>query len=431
MSPASTCWSTAGWAVSSVKAKNKSPWWVVVGAVAGLLVGNGPLMQFGFTVFVKPLADDFGASRATISTAILVGFVVTGLLTPFAGRLVDRYGVRRVVLPSIVLFALAMAALGFSPASPFAFIVMYGIAGIFAAGQTPLPYAKAVAGAFEQHRGLALGISMAGVGIGAAVVPQIGQALITAYGWRNAYLGLGAFTFLCAFPAVFLWLREPVPMAALGQRASIPGISAKEALRMRELWYLAIIFFAVVIATGGTIAHVVAMLTDRGVAPQMAASAISAAGIALIAGRLLAGYLLDRIFAPYVAIVFILIPLAGLVLLYFPATPAVTLLAIICVGVGLGAEVDLIAFFISRYFGMRAFGEIYGYLFAVFMFGSGLGPFTMGMSFSRTGSYGPALAIFGVGLVVAALLMLRFGPYRFPATGQAPAPHRPGAGESA
>lgn len=122
----------------------RSPWWVVVAAVLGTLVGNGPLLQFSFSVFVKPLAEAFATDRATISSAILVGFVVTSLSTPFAGRLVDRYGVRAVVLPGIVLFALSIAALGVVPQTPLQFILMYGVAGVFAAAQSPLPYAKAV-----------------------------------------------------------------------------------------------------------------------------------------------------------------------------------------------------------------------------------------------------------------------------------------------
>lgn len=400
----------------------KNPWWVVLGAVMGLIVGNGPLMQFSFGVFLKPLTDSFGSDRATISGALLVGLVLTGLFTPLAGRLVDRFGVRAVALPAIVLFSIALASLALVPQSPYAFIAMYGLTGIIAAGQTPLPYAKAVAGAFEHRRGLALGVSMAGVGLGTAIVPQIAQALITAFGWRFAYVGLGAFTFVCAFPAVYAFLREPLPLSALAA-AQVPGLTGREALGTKQFWYLAIIFFAVAAASAGTIAHVVPILTDHGVPPQIATSAISTAGLALIAGRLLAGYLLDRIFAPYVALVLFLVPLLGICLIYFATTPVLAITATVCVGLGLGAEVDLIAFLLSRYLGMRSFGEIYGYLFAVFMLGSGLGPFLMGLSFTRTGSYGTAIVGFAIGLVLASALILLFGPYRYPATKAADARH--------
>lgn len=386
---------------------------MVFAAVLGNFVGNGPLLQFSFGVFVKPLSQAFATDRATISSAVLVGFVVTGLCTPVAGRLIDRRGVRAIVLPGIVLFALSIAALGLVPQAPLPFIVMYGVAGIFAAAQSPLPYAKAVAGAFERHRGLALGVSMAGVGIGAALLPHVASALISAYGWRMAFIGLGATVLTCALPAAYLLIKEPIPVTSPAHQGA-PGMSAREALGTKRFWFLAVVFFAVVMACGGVIAHITPILTDRGVSAQLATSAISLGGVSLIGGRLLAGYLLDRFFAPHVALIFILMPLAGMALLYFPAPPLIALLATVCVGIGLGAEVDLIAFFISRYLGMRSFGEIYGYLFAIFMFGSGLGPFFMGLSFSRTGSYGTAIAGFGIGLIVASVTVLMMGPYRYP-----------------
>lgn len=405
---------------SGLQAGFKNPWWVVLAAVLGNLVGNGPLLQFSFGVFVKPLSQAFATDRATISSAVLVAFVVTGLCTPVAGRLIDKHGVRAIVLPGIVLFALSIAALGLAPEGPLPFIVMYGIAGIFAAAQSPMPYAKAVAGAFERHRGFALGVSMAGVGIGAALLPHVASALIAGYGWRTAFIGLGATVLICAFPAAYFLIKKAIPDTSLTHQ-SVPGMSAREAFGTKQFWFLAAVFFAVVMACGGIIAHITAILTDRGVSEQLATNAISVAGASLIGGRLLAGYLLDRFFAPHVALVFILMPLVGMALLYFPAPPSIALLATVCIGVGLGAEVDLIAFFISRYLGMRSFGEIYGYLFAIFMFGSGLGPFLMGLSFSRTGSYGTAIVGFGIGLIVASIAILMIGPYKYPM-------NRPGTG---
>jgi predicted MFS family arabinose efflux permease len=375
------------------------------------------LLQFSFAVFIKPLSEAFESSRASISAALLVGFVATGLCTPMAGKLIDKHGVRAVVLPGIILFALSIAALGLVPASPVPFVIMFGIAGIFAAGQSPLPYAKAVSGAFERRRGLALGISMSGVGIGAAVVPQIANAMIANYGWRTAFFCLGAIVFIGAFPLVFALLKEPVPVAVL-DRQTIPGLTAKEAFRTKQFWFLAFVFFAVVSACAGTIAHIVSILTDRGISPQVATGAISAMGISLIFGRLLTGYLLDRFFAPYVALGFILIPLAGVALLLYPGSAAVAVAAAVCIGIGLGAEVDLIAYMLSRYFGMRSFGEIYGYLFAVFMFGSGIGPFLMGLSFSRTGSYATTLVGLAIALVISSVLVLLVGPYRYPVLGK-------------
>jgi MFS family permease len=408
----------------------KNPWWVVFGSVLGLLVGNGAIMQFTFGVLLKPISEEFGWSRGTVSFAIVVGLICTGLTTPVIGILVDRYGVRRIALPCIAAFSLIVAAASLTPASPAVFVAIYGIMGIAAAGQTPLIYSKSIAATFDERRGLALGIAMAGVGLGAALIPQYTQFIISTFGWRAAYVGLGLLTFALASPAVAFFVREPTRVGTEnGARKDLPGLTGREAVQTRYFWLLVIPFFALAAAANGSIAHVVPLLTDRGVSPQIATSALTMAGLALIAGRLLAGYLLDRLFAPYVAVVFIIIPLIGVVLLTGAHGAPVASFATVLIGVGLGAEVDLIAFFVSRYLGLRSFGEIYGYLFAIFMLANGLGPYVMGVAFDRVGSYQPVLWVFALGLVVAGALILLMGPYVYPAKHElarhklAPQPH--------
>lgn len=406
----------------------RNPWWIVFGCVLGLFVGNGAIMQFTFPVLLKPIGQELGWSRAMVSSAMVFGLLMTGIMTPVVGHLVDRYGIRRIALPAITLFALATAAVSLVPASPTAFVAFYAIMGLFAAGQTPLIYAKSISAHFDDQRGLALGVAMAGVGLGAALMPPITQAFVDAFGWRGAYLGLGIMTFVLATPAVLLFVREPARVEGHGIAAhavDLPGLSGSEALKSSTFWLLAVPFFIVAAAANGTIGHVVALLTDRGVSPQTATSALTMAGFALIGGRLLAGYLLDRMFAPYVAVAFFLSPLAGIALLYFTSSTMIASVATVLIGIGLGAEVDLIAFLISRYLGLRAFGQIYGYLFAVFMLANGIGPFVMGVSFDRSGSYSPVLIAFAAGLVVAAALVLRLGPYPYPAQHRSAAAPRP------
>lgn len=401
----------------------RSPWWIVVGSVLGLVVGNGPVMQFSFGVFLMPVAQALHAERGTMSAALMVGLLMTGLATPVVGRLVDRFGIRAVALPAIALFSVAMACIGLFADATWAFIALYGVAGIVAAGQTPLTYCKAVSSAFDAKRGLALGISIAGVGIGTALVPLFAQRVLAEYGWRAAYVGLGALTLLVALPAMaFLVARGDA--AAAGVKAAaveLPGLTASQALRSSAFRKLAFSFFLVALAASGTIAHLVPMMVDRGMEARSSTGALSAAGLALIGGRLLAGYLLDRVFAPYIAVAFFALPLIGVGMLLGSSTPAVTVAAAVLVGLGLGAEVDLIAFLQSRYLGLRAFGEIYGYLFAVFMLGSATGPFLMGMSHQNLHHYAPAMWALMAGLVAACFLMLRLGDYVF---GEAPGPLR-------
>jgi cyanate permease len=237
-------------------------------------------------------------------------------------------------------------------------------------------------------------------------------------GWRGAYAGLGVLTFVLAFPAVALLVGRPAAdQQAVVQRVSIagmPGLTGIEALRTARFWSLAFSFFIVSGTTGGVISHLVPLMSDRGVSLQTATAMVGIAGAALIAGRLLSGFLLDRIHAPYVAAVFFLAPLMGVVVLLTTLRPEGAALGTVLVGIGVGAEVDLIAFLLSRYLGMRSFGEIYGYLFAIFMLGAGLGPFAMGVSYDRTGSYKLMLVCFAFALALASLPMLRLGSYAYP-----------------
>ncbi len=388
-----------------------------MGATLGLIVGNGPITLFTFGVFLKPVTAEFHWNRETVALALAVAQTLSGLSTPVVGWLIDRWGIRRITLPVIAIFAVSVAAISLTPASPAAFILLYGIMGVFGSGQSPLPYAKAISGWFEARRGLALGVAMAGVGLGTAVMPQFTRLLLDNVGWRGAYAGLGALTFVVAFPAVLLFVREPeTPSRKAGHAAAAPGLTAGVALKSTSFWLILGAAFLVAVAVNGTIAHTVAIMTDRGIARQLATSMLTVAGLAMIAGRMLSGYLVDRFFAPYVAAGFFLLPLAGIALLTSGAAGVVPFVGALLLGLGLGAEIDLIAFLVSRYFGLRAFAQVYGYMFAVFVFGSGVGPWLMGVCYDLTRSYNWALAAFALLLLIASLLISRLGPYAYPAS---------------
>jgi len=208
----------------------RSRWWVVLGSTLGLIVGNGPIVFFTFGLFLRPVTSEFQWDRATFSSSLFVGHTLAALAFPFIGRLIDRYGVRPVTLTFITLFSMATAAISLTPPSPAIFIVLSGLCGLTSAGQAPPPYAKAISAWFDERRGVALGIAMAGIGIGATVVPQFARLMIEAYGWRMAYVALGVATFAVAFPAVALFVREPDVLARRRVDASavLPGITVGE-----------------------------------------------------------------------------------------------------------------------------------------------------------------------------------------------------------
>jgi predicted MFS family arabinose efflux permease len=331
----------------------------------------------------------------------------------------DRWGVRAVLLPVVVLCAASVALIALAPPSIVVFMLLFAITGVLGAGQGPLGYAKCVAAWFDDRRGLALGITMSGIGLGAALVPQYTQFLIGNFGWRAAYLGLGLLTLIVALPAVFLFIREPATArtATGGERGPspvghdrLPDLEVWEALGGRQFWLIACALLLVSTVTQGLVVHTVPLLTDKGYSPEAAAALMIAVGLSTMAGRLTSGYLVDRIFAPLVAAFFFLLPCLGIYLLDSTVAPVA---GIISLGLASGTEIDMIGFLTSRYFGMKRFGQLYGYLFAFFVIGSAIGPAMMGLSFERLHSYQPALWTFGALMTVASAAILGLGPYRY------------------
>jgi MFS family permease len=397
-----------------------SRWWIVFGATLSMLVAQGPVILYTLGLFIKPLNQEFGWDRASISAAGGLAAISSAIAVPFVGWLIDRWGIRTILLPIVVLSAFSIALIALTPNSIAVFMLLFAITGFLGSGQGPLGYAKCVSAWFDDRRGLALGVTMSGIGLGAALVPQYAQWLIGSFGWRTAYVGLGLLTLMIAFPAVFLFMSEPMNEKAGGRvptgpsavsQDRLPDLEVQEALAGRRFWLIAIALMLVSTVTQGMVVHTVPLLTDKGYSPETAAALMIAVGLSTMAGRLLSGYLVDRIFAPFVATFFFLLPCLGIYLLDTALSPVA---GIISLGLASGTEIDMIGFLTSRYFGMKRFGQLYGFLFASFVIGSAFGPYLMGLAFERLHSYEPALWAFGVFMVVASAVILCLGPYRFP-----------------
>ncbi|MGH6980161.1 MAG: hypothetical protein ACREFC_03045, partial [Stellaceae bacterium] len=169
----------------------------------------------------------------------------------------------------------------------------------------------------------------------------------------------------------------------------------------------------------GVLAHSVNLLTGRGFGPQIGIAVLSAAGLSSILGRIISGYFLDRIDSPRVSLIFFVAPLAATLLLQYGGAPSVVIVGGIVLGLGLGAEGEIVSYFISRYFGLRSLAEIYSYTYGIFVIGAGMGPFMFGASFDATHSYDRILLIAEIGMAVSIVLMSLLGSYAFPATRKA------------
>jgi MFS family permease len=264
-------------------------WLVVIGSTIALIVGNGPILLFTFAVFLKPITDDTGWQRGTMSLGVAVGLTMAGLVTPLVGQFIDRWGVQRVTLIMVTLFAASVAAISLTGATVAVFVALYAVAGLVSSGHAPLPYSKAITAWFDSRRGMALGIAMAGVGVGTALMPQVAGLLVQAFGWRHAYIALGLLTWIIAFPSVLLFVKEPYrakKSAGTPSSLAVPGDNVGIALRTTDFWMMAVAVLFIVTAVNGVIAHLVALLTDRGMPPAVAARTLIGVGLSTILGRL-------------------------------------------------------------------------------------------------------------------------------------------------
>jgi MFS family permease len=404
-------------------------WWVVIAAALGLCLGSPPILVFSFAVFLGPLSQEFHTGRAAISLAFTLHNLISAVSAPLIGLLVDRYGARRVVLPATVIFGSILVLSKILTANLWQFYAFYLTLGVIGSGMSPVPYGNVVSHWFDRRRGLGLGLMMFGLGFGAMVMPSLAQRLIAMFGWRVAYAAVGSGILLISAPVVAAFLREsPEKMGLLPDgvaRASSArarecddlGLSWHDAWHSPTFWLMVSAFFLVGASVHACVLHTAAILTDLGSTAQAAALASSLVGVALLIGRVGSGYLLDRFFGPRIAAIFFGAVAIGIALLWIGNSRELGFTGAFLVGLGMGAEVDIIAYLTSRYFGLRAFGEIYGYAFGAFALAGGIGTFLMGFGFDLTGSYRTPLVGFFAATLVAIVLMTRLGPYRYSARG--------------
>jgi len=400
-------------------AEFRRAWKVVLASAFGAGTGAVPLAFYSFGALIGPLTKAFGWTRAEISAAPLfltVGGLCAGV---FAGGLADRYGGRRVVLWSQGLLVLAFASFALIPPSLPIFYLAYTLLAVFGAGTMTMTWSRAITGWFVAGRGLALGLSLIGTGLIGALLPTYIGHLVAAFGWQGAYLGLAALPLALGMPLTFAFFRDPEEAGAAGEDAPAVdngGFTLSEALHTRCFWQMALAFAVVAVAISAVNVHAVPLLTDRGVAPASAAALAGLIGVSVTCGRLISGFLLDRIPGPTLAFGMFGLPAIACLLLVVSGTDLlISGIAIAIVGLAAGAEHDIAAYFCARYFGRRHYGKIYGLLYTLYGVGAGLGPFLAGWVVGESHDYRLALhggsALFAVS---SALILTLRGPSRVP-----------------
>ncbi len=393
-------------------------WRVLLAAAAGVACGLSAIPFYSLSSFIAPLQADFGWSRAAIGVAgtiVVVGNFFTG---PIVGHFCDRYGARRLVIPSIVLLALGLAALRLVSGSLVTLYVGYALVVIGGAATTSVTYTRVVTTWFKRSRGLALGITMAGSGVTAIVTPLLLSHAIGTWGWQAGYLVVALAT-LIPLPLIWRLLRER-PAVEAEIEVPIHGATRGAALRDRRFWTMVAAAMLFSPAISAVVIHLQPILTDIGMSPLRAARSAALLGVGIILGRFLSGSLLDRFYGPLVAMLLFTMPAVGYLMLYSQWI-SLAPVAVLIVGMSLGAEGDVFAYFISRYFGLGSYAELFGWMFGVMCLAGALGPLLI-LALPVVQGYGVALRIFACLCVVAALLLGSLG--RYPDWGREPAPVR-------
>ncbi|WP_269758612.1 MFS transporter [Variovorax sp. E3] len=395
-------------------------WRMAAIAFIGMAFGQTSMTFLTFGTFMKPLGEEFGWSRGQAAVALSIISVVLLIFTPFAGRLIDRLGARRVLLPSMAGLGLVLCTMYFLTDSLAHFYLMFAILGIVGVAANNVSYVRVLTAWFTTRRGLAIGIASAGTAAGQSIGIGLAQYLIGDYGWRIAYVGLGLAVLLVGLPIVALFLRDlpknvgltPYAKPTHGGAVIDAGFSIerKDALRMPVFWALLAISFLMASALHGIQIHFVPMLLDAGINPgQVAGVIVSLLTFGAVIGRIVTGMLFDRFFAPRVAMFVFMLPLIGLFFVLENVGLWGLYAGALFFGIGLGSESDVLGYFTSRYFGLKSMGELYGLVFGAFMGGTALGPVLYGVMQSHYGNYRVALFC-SIGMLAAVCLLCAMLP---------------------
>ncbi len=394
----------------------------VAAAVAStftLMAGASVIVHSTFGVFLVPLTKEFGWSRAEISGGLLFWSWVQAFLIPIAGWLMDRYGVRRIAIGGLLLMAATLVALSFQSGSIAMFYVLFAVIGVCSSLGGFVGNAKLISGWFSRRRGLVLALVAMGAGLAGSLIPQWTGLSVSGLGWREAYLVVAAYVLVFVVPVFFFLYESPTILAARARGESLSksdatGMSVREASKYPSFW---LCLAALVLNTAllGLNLHMVPLLTGRGLTLQTAATVLSAqvGGSTII--YLVAGYLLDKISTPKLALFFSLCAVGGLLLIHHGSGVTQMLIAGILIGAGTTGEGSVVPYFLTRYFGLKAFASIYGLMWGIAAVANGIQPVILGYIFDTQGSYGWGLVYCEACVFLVAVCFFFLPRYRFAA----------------
>lgn len=394
---------------------------IVVAALFGIGLGLSPLPYYTIIVLSEPMMQEFGWTIGDVFGCFMYSTLGVFVGSPIVGFLTDKYGARRTALASILFLAASMAAFSLMTGSKTLFYGIFFAMGVLGAGTLPVTFTRAINNNFDKSRGLALGVALMGTGITGFVVPGITQSLIDTHGWRTTFQLLALLPLLISFPIAFFWFRDAKEEALLDDGGElddsiVPGLPFLAVLKDWRFYVMGIGFLMIGASVSGLIPNIKFLLQDQGYTPQMSASkfmGVGLIGFSVLLGRGAGGFLVDKFWAPGIAFFLLILPAISCFIFLSDSNPIwLNTLAICFVGISAGVEFDLMAFLVAKYFGMKAYGKIYGALYAMFGLGAGFSPGIFGFVRDTTGSYDIILLISAGVVFIGSLLLLTIGAYR-------------------
>lgn len=389
-------------------------WKVVLAASLGVGTGLSPIPFYTIGVFVRPLSAAFGWTIDQILVALVVTTLSVLVASPIVGILTDKYGVRPVALASTAGFGLCFLLFALNPGSLALFYANYALLSIVGSGTLPITWTRAVNSWFRERRGLALGLSLLSTGIFGSLAKIYANWLVDLAGWRVAYAGLAAFPLLIALPVAVAFFHEAKESAGEGPARIRPegGLTLRQAVATRRFWTISIALILITLGVGGIIPNLERLIGSKGFSSGTAVNLASIIGVAVLIGRPVGGWLIDRYWAPGVAFFLLAAPaLAFFVMSHAGLTVPILAVCVFLIGFASGVEYDVVAYLVSRYFGMRAYSAIYGSLYVAFALGAGFGPYLIGRAFTEQKTYDGVLLVGAVILLAGAALLLTLGRY--------------------
>ncbi|WP_235037863.1 MULTISPECIES: MFS transporter [unclassified Novosphingobium] len=389
-------------------------WTLVLAASVGFAFHS--LATYSTGLFIEPLHAEFGWSRAQITGGLTIAALSTIPLSIPVGALIDRWGVRRLALPGIVLTSVAIAAFGSTGSSIFHWLGLWGFYALVGMMVKSTIWTVAVTSAFDSGRSLALALTLCGTAIAQMLAPPYANFLIESFGWRNAYWILALTWGGPALVLCTLFLkdarRRPVAGPAMGKVMPLPGLTLSQALRDPALLRIAAATLIMMMLGIAIIVHFVPILREAGVSRSDAANLAGLSGLAGIVGKLVTGWLMDRWHGRWIGGVTVSsCAIAFALLLDGVRTPSLIILSVLLIGYAVGAKLQVTSYLTSRYAGMRCFGAIFGGMATMLAVGTGVGPVIAGVIYDSSGSYQPLLIAAIPASLVCGLLILSLGPY--------------------